>query len=169
MITIKVDNRDVLAAMRQLSEKTSNLANVLADIGEHLTETSKRRFDISTAPDGSKWAPNTQTTILNYIGEFKGSYTKTGSISKSGSNRIASKKPLVGETKSLMSTINYRVNGSDSVEIGSPMIYAAIQQFGGRKSEFAHLWGDIPARPFLGISDDDRRDILDILAEYLTL
>ena len=169
MINIKVDNRDVLVAMRQLSDKTSNLANVLEDIGEHLTETTKRRFDTSTAPDGSKWSDNTHTTILNYIGEFKDSYTKKGNLSKAGSGRIASKKPLVGKTKDLMILINPKVHGNNSVEIGSPTPYAAIQQFGGRKSEFAHLWGDIPARPFLGISDDDRRDILDMLAEYLTL
>lgn len=32
------------------------------------------------------------------------------------------------------------------------MKYAAIQQFGGTKAQFPHLWGDIPARPFLPIT-----------------
>jgi phage gpG-like protein len=42
-----------------------------------------------------------------------------------------------------------------------------MQQFGGSKSEFPHLWGDIPERPFLGISDDDRSNILDIVQSHL--
>ncbi len=168
MISIEVDDRSVLAALRQLSSKSSNLANVLADIGEHLTETTKRRFDTSTAPDGTKWAPNTQTTILQHLGAYKGSYTKAGKISSKGISRVTSKKPLIGETRSLSSTINYLVNGNQSVEIGSPMIYSAMHQFGGHKTDYPNLWGNIPARPFLGLSDDDRRNILDILAEYLT-
>jgi len=28
-------------------------------------------------------------------------------------------------------------------------------------------WGDIPARPFLGLSDEDRSGILDIVSEAL--
>jgi phage gpG-like protein len=29
------------------------------------------------------------------------------------------------------------------------------------------LWGDIPARPFLGVSDDDKDEILNIIAAHL--
>lgn len=167
MITISVDDRNVLAALNDMIGKVSDISPALQDIGEHLAETTKRRFDTSTAPDGSKWEPNTQTTILNYLGGTKGNYTKAGKLSKKGSERVMGKKPLIGESRSLMSTINYLVSGN-SVEIGSPMIYSAMQQFGGSKTEFPNLWADIPARPFLGLSDDDRTNILDILAEYLT-
>ena len=47
------------------------------------------------------------------------------------------------------------------------MEYAAMQQFGGIKSEFPHLWGDIPARPFLGVSESDAEEILAIVHDYL--
>jgi phage gpG-like protein len=40
----------------------------------------------------------------------------------------------------------------NSLLVGSTMKYAAMQQFGGKKSQFPHLWGDIPARPFLPIT-----------------
>ncbi len=167
MISIQIDDRAVLVALNNLVGKVSDISPALQDIGEHLTETTKRRFDTSTAPDGSTWAPNTQTTILNYLGGTKGNFKKDGQLSKKGLARQGSKKPLIGESRSLMSTINYLVSGN-SVEIGSPMIYSAMQQFGGSKSEFPNLWADIPARPFLGLSNDDRTNILDILAEYLT-
>ena len=65
-----------------------------------------------------------------------------------------------------MGAINHKA-GRDFVEIGSPKEYAAMQQFGGQKSKFPHLWGDIPARPFLGISDRDQKSVLDIISGYL--
>lgn len=140
---------------------------VMADIGEYATEATKRRFDTSTGPDGERWAPNTEATILNYLSSFKSSHNKDGSRSAKGTARAAGKKPLIGDSRSLMSTIYYQLDGDASVEIGSPMEYSAMQQFGGSKSQFPHLWGDIPARPFLGLSGDDERAILDIVQGYL--
>jgi len=51
--------------------------------------------------------------------------------------------------------IDWQLNGKDAVEIGTNLPYGAMQQFGGTKAEFPHLWGDIPERPFLGLSKDD--------------
>jgi phage gpG-like protein len=42
-----------------------------------------------------------------------------------------------------------------------------MQQFGGTKNEFPFLWGDIPARPFLGISNDDEKAILSIIEDHI--
>lgn len=50
--------------------------------------------------------------------------------------------------------------------MGSARPYAAMMHFGGTKPEFPHLWGDIPARPFLGLSDQDRRDVVEITGEW---
>lgn len=170
MITIEIDDRAVLDALTRLQSRMSDLSPLMHNIGEHLTETTKRRFDTATAPDGTRWEPNTQTTILNYLGRFSTSYSKkTGKISSKGATRAINKKPLTGRTgggASLMATIKYNA-GRDFVEIGSPKEYAAMQQFGGKKSKFPNLWGDIPARPFLGISDQDQKSILDIISGYL--
>ena len=47
----------------------------------------------------------------------------------------------------------------DSLRIGTPLVYGATHQFGR---------GAIPARPFLGLSEDDRQALLDALNDYLT-
>ena len=47
----------------------------------------------------------------------------------------------------------------DSLRIGTPLVYGATHQFGR---------GAIPARPFLGLSTDDRQALLDALNDYLT-
>lgn len=168
MISVRVNDREVLDALGELYKRSKNMQPALREIGEDIVESTERRFATATDPDGKPWAPNsTATTIPFYLGAFSGSHKKDGTLSKRGAARLASKKPLTGETKALQSTINYQLDGSTGVRIGSPMVYAAMQQFGGTKAEFPHLWADIPARPFLGISEADKANILDIVGSYL--
>jgi phage virion morphogenesis protein len=172
MITIKIDDRSVLHALGRLQTRTGDLTDVMHDIGEYLTETTKRRFDTITAPDGRRWAHNSQTTILRYLGSFSTSFSKQkGKITKAGVERAVNKKPLTGRSgmqASLGATIGFMA-GKNFVEIGSQKEYAAVQQIGAKKHAFGKSpWGDIPARPFLGISDQDRTDILDTISDYLS-
>lgn len=131
-----------------------------------MVEITKRRFESATGPDGKAWAANSPVTIERYLGMFKSSFKKDGSLSKKGTARTAGKKPLTGETGVLKTTINYQVD-AQGVSWGSPMVYAAMQQFGGTKAKFPHLWGDIPARPYLGVSASDQTLIMDILSDYM--
>lgn len=167
MLNYSLDDRNALEALRQIASRLGSPAPVLSAIGETLTESTKHRFDTSTGPDGERWAPNTETTILQYLGAYKGSYTKSGRMSAKGSERVLAKKPLIGETRSLSSTITWQLDGK-SVLIGSPMVQAAVQQFGAKAHEFGPApWGDIPARPYLGVSISDERDIFNLLGDFL--
>lgn len=38
--------------------------------------------------------------------------------------------------------------------VGSNKPYAAMMHFGGSKASFPHLWGDIPARPYLPMDEN---------------
>ncbi len=145
MINIQYDDSTVLNALSNLEKAVSNLSPVMRSIGEELTESTKQRFSDTQAPDGTDWALNTPATLEYKLGDT----------------------PLTGETGVLAETINYQLPNNNAVEIGSPLEYAAMQQFGGTKSEFPHLWGDIPERPFLGVSSDDKTEILDIITEQL--
>lgn len=167
MITITVDNRQVLDALQLLQRKAGHLSPALEEIGEDLVESTKRRFAASEGPDGNPWEPNSPVTIARMLGASKGNYNKSGALSKKGSARAGSKKPLIGESGRLSNEIHRQITGN-VLEIGSSLEYAAMQQFGGTRAEFPHLWGDIPARPFLGLSEHDLANILDILARYLT-
>lgn len=145
MIDVKIDDAKIKKALQDLQQATGDLSPAFRDIGEQLVEATKQRFSSGTAPDGQKWADNSQVTI----------------------ERKGRNKPLV-DSGALMAEINYQIIGNNTLEIGSPMEYAAMQQFGGTKNEFSHLWGDIPARPFLGISSDDEAEILNIIEKHLT-
>lgn len=165
-IRVEVDDRRVLDVLGELLRRVGNPRPALKEIGEDLAESTTRRFETSTAPDGSRWEENSDVTLMEYLGSRKGSFRKDGGLTSKGAARLGAKKPLIGETKSLSSQIHYKVL-ADGVEVGSQMEYAAMQHFGGKKSAFPHLWGDIPARPFVGISDDDAASILDTLGDYL--
>lgn len=174
MIKIEVHDAEVQAAFARLIGNATNLAPAMRAIGERLAETTKRRFASSTAPDGRRWAPNTDATLRALLHRTKGAFTKkTGALSAKGGRVLGAKKPLIGESKALSTTIAYQV-GTNSVTIGSPMEYAAVQQFGvlkgalGRTRRGAPIpWGNIPARPFLGVSESDKTDILEILRAHL--
>jgi len=173
MIRIEIKDDVVQAALNALIDAGSDLEPALRDIGEYLTKSTKERFIEGKAPDGTAWAPNTDLTLSRKKGD----------------------KPLIGESKRLSNELAYDLLG-DGLEFGSSLEYAAVQQFGAKMGEFGRYsqvarynkydekdfrryagtkkgfplpWGDIPARPYLGISDDDRINIVAILMEHLTI
>jgi phage gpG-like protein len=175
MIKIEIDDREVLAALSALARRAADLRPALADIGEYLVSSTRSRFGQGRAPDGTPWAPNSPVTIQRYLSRFGGTRSRRrgGGLTKKGAVMAAGKKPLIGETRRLSSEIAYRVIPG-GVEVGSSLEYAAVQQLGARRGQFGRTrrgapipWGDIPPRPFLGVSEADRSAILAILAGYL--
>lgn len=178
IINIKYDDSKITADLRKLQEATGNLTPAFREIKEVLIESTKNRFKTSTAPDGSQWEPNSQTTYEmllerrsgdyedgKRIGTKKGYIRKDGRVSARSATMLAGKKPLI-DGGYLMEQIEGRIEGQ-TLEIYSNREYAAMQQFGGTKAEFPHLWGDIPARPFLGISAADEAEILRIINQHI--
>ncbi len=151
MVEVILKEDQITGALDRVAAALTDLSPVMQDFGEYLITSTKARFPTGKAPDGSTWAAKALSTLL-----------------KSSDTR-----PLFGPTGVLSSQI-IAVSGPDSVEVGSNLIYAAVMQFGAAKGAFgttgngsAIPWGNIPARPFLGISDADEVALLEILQEYL--
>lgn len=159
-------------ALDNLLRAANDLTPVNKDMGEYLVPATQRRFDSGTAPDGSKWAPNTPLTL----------------------SRKRSTKPGIGETRSLSTQIHYQAS-ADSLIIGSLMEYAGTFHFGAlmgafgryyqlsRRTRYAENdyrraagskkghpipWANIPARPFLGLSGEDKAELSAILIDYFS-
>jgi len=160
------DLRAILSALERLNRLGQNLLPVHRDMGEAMVNVTLRRFQTSTGPDGSRWAPNSQVTLLAHLSKFGGSYSKTGRLSKKGAERAMNKKPLIGESRALSTQIHYQASNT-TLAWGSSMEYAAMMHFGGLKSEYPHLWGDIPARPIVGVSSADAHTLLDIVEHHI--
>jgi phage virion morphogenesis protein len=148
MITIALDDDAVNAALLRASAAVGDISPLLADIGAYLVQSMQDRLKAGQTPDGKPFAPRAPATVARYDrqGERYG-----GVLWKSGS---------------LHNQIFASVSGQE-LTIASPMAYAAMMHFGGSKERWPHLWGDIPARPFLGISEEDRSAILDEVAEWI--
>lgn len=167
MINIEIDDELLRLTFTALAASAKDPRPVLNQVGELLIDSTKQRFGTSTGPDGTPWAKNSEATLMRYLGKYSGAFSKRdGKLTKSGAGRAGGKKPLIGETGDLSRQIYKRIDGN-SLIVGSTAPYGAMQQFGGSKSKFPNLWGDIPARPFLGLSDQDRVMILDEIADYL--
>jgi phage gpG-like protein len=173
-ISIAVDDA---ALQRQLADLLGRLARpapALREIGAVVRDSARQRFRTETGPDGTRWPANSDTTLMRYLGGRAGSFRKTATatggqgLTAKGAKRLGGKKILT-DRGDLADTLAYQLgDGGRSVAIGSNRVYAAMQQFGGTRADHPHLWGDIPARPFLGISKQDEAAILDILRDHLS-
>jgi phage virion morphogenesis protein len=157
MITIELKDAEVSAILNRLGAAMADLTPVMQEIGEQLVYETGQRFDQGVTPDGGAWAPKSETTI--------DAYARRG-------DRVDF-RPLFGPSGRLHSTIDYRA-GADFVEVGSGAIYAAVMQFGAAKGAFGAdasgrpiPWGAIPARPFIGLSETDRANIIATVNEWL--
>ena len=67
------------------------------------------------------------------------------------------------ESEGMLIDSVHRMAAGDTVEVGSGLVYAAIHQFGGAEAGRP----GIPARPWLGIGDDDAEEIGEVLGDWL--
>ncbi|WP_428242968.1 phage virion morphogenesis protein [Gynuella sp.] len=168
-IKVSIHDQEVTSALQALTDAIGNVKPALKAMGDVLIDSTKQRFQTTTAPDGTPWEANKASTLINYANRFKSSsYSKkTGKITKAGIDRITGKKPGTGETRKLQEQIFSNVT-KDGLEVGSPMIYSSTFHNGAKKGQYGNgvPWGDIPSREFLGLSDEDQGDILDIIRQH---
>lgn len=168
--TVIVDADQAVSYYDGLLSRAANPRPAYIAIGEYLIRSADQNFARQQSPDGQRWAPNTRLTIERYLaGALKNGsklLNKKGQLNSKGSQFVSSKKILQGHTGMLRHRLFYRLV-ADGVEYGSPEVYAAMMQFGGKKSAYPHLLGDIPARPYLGMSGNDQKTVVDIMTAYL--
>ena len=157
MYTLDFNDDEAARALNRLAEGLSDLSEMMQEVAEFLVTSTKDRFAEGKAPDGTPWAPKSQTTLDAYAA--RGDRTDP--------------RPLFGPSGLLSQTI-FAETTPDSVRWGSPMIYSAVMQFGAEQGAFGNMangspipWGTIPARPFIGLSEADREGLIAIAEEYL--
>jgi len=157
MIRIVFNGGPIHQALRDARERLADMTPVHRDIGEYLIESTRKRFRSGVTPDGTAWAPKRPATIERYRRAGDGTLTK----------------PLIGPSRRLSTEIAMFANQAE-VEVGSNLEYSGVMQGGAAKGAFGNdsrgrpiPWGNIPARVWLGLSDEDERNILDIVDEHL--
>lgn len=111
-------------------------STLMPRLGEYLLASTQERFETETAPDGSAWDALAPRTRAR----------KKYNPSK-----------VLTEREFLRKNIHYQVLDKSTVQVRSNLVYAATHQYGR---------AGIPARPFLGLSATDRREIAEIIADW---
>lgn len=165
MITIQINDEQVQAALNRVAASLSDMTPLMATLGERLRKSTQDRMQRGEQPDGAAFAPRSETTLKRY--EKAGESFGPVPLFKSGEMR---------------QQLSYRP-GPDYLELSSNAIQSAVMQFGAKQGAFGAFigkdkrgrdhfhsipWGDIPARPFLGLSEQDKTDILAEIAEWVS-
>ncbi len=153
--TLRLDLVGLDDAGRRLSELAAagqDLTPVFRNIGEYLVRTTKDRFRNQEDPTGKPWASLSE--------DYK-------------ARKKRNRDKILTLDAFLRGSITYHAAPAH-LDVGSPMIYAGTHQFGAPKGSFGTTskgrpipWGDIPARPFLGLSDADVDQIGRLVTDYL--
>ncbi len=138
-----VDFIDITALNKRISALADIDTNtLLAGIGAEVTDQTYQRIRRGkTAPDGSAWP------------EWSDDYAKT---------RGSQHSLLVGKegSNSLYASIVWELQSDGEVWVGSDKKYAAAQNEGYPEN-------NLPARQFLGLSDDDISDVQAMLDDFI--
>jgi phage virion morphogenesis protein len=160
MLTIKYEGKAVQSALARMLAAIEQSRPLLMMIGQDLAESTMQRFETGRPPGGTPpWAEKSAVTIA---------------VHPRGGT-----KPLIGENRILSTTIASKVQGN-TIRVGSNAKQAAVLQFGApagslgrgidkRGRRFQTPWGDIPPRPYLGVSPADESHIMELIQEYLRM
>ena len=133
------------ARIKDLSDP--DLRDLLHNIGAEVEAQTKRRIAVDKkAPDGSEWDEWSEGYVATKHGP-KGSPHDA----HPGQRRKAGKHTMLELTGHLRDSIQFQVDGSDAVIIGSNLKYA------NRMNE---------QRKFLGLSDENKEDIEDLVKNF---
>lgn len=137
--TIQIDDQPIQLLFKKLIAAGGDLEEPLEEIREDMLAAHEHRWDLEVDPDGNEWE------ILSPLYEARKKKKRPG------------RGILVYDE--LMKLLNSTVRG-DEMLIGSNKVYAATHQYGSKD-------GLIPARPFLGFSEEDVHEAQLILGDHL--
>ncbi len=140
----------IQAALDKLAARLTAMRGPLEEIGAALEASTALRFEDQSGPDGIAWAP------LSSVSRARG---REGGV-------------ILSDTGRLGDSMTRRADDRQ-VEVGTNVIYAGTHQFGAARGAFGATagggpipWGDIPARPFIGISAAAEAEIVAILDDW---
>lgn len=153
-IDITMNYQVVQKTLDELVSRVQDPGPAMSEIADVLADATERAFRDEADPEtGALWDPLSAVTLALRPKRVGG---------------------MLLQDSGLLAASITTDSGKDFAAIGTNRVYAPTHQFGARQGEFGTTsrggpipWGDIPARPFLGIGPPDEEDILDIASRYL--
>jgi len=171
VLTYEIDDAALLAALGRMETAGGDLSPTMKAIATHLETSTRMRFETESGPIGAKWAASQRATD-----EGGKTLTKSGDLRSSIKSAFTATTAEAGPEQSF-----------------GAAIYAAIHQFGfdkrrpvrAHKRQVTQAFGKqlseaitvdvpaftrhvkMPARPYVGWSEDDQRAAAEILTDHL--
>lgn len=140
-IQVKIEDQGLKNLLAGLQERSSNLTPVMKTIGEIVHSSVIRNFEQERSPEGVKWKPSLRALLTGGKTLTLSAILKNTITAKAFPNRVV-------------------------VATGPPSkAYAAAQQFGAKVGRGHKV--NLPARPFLGVRDEDWPEIKQAVLDYL--
>ena len=184
-VSFIINEAGVLDALKRLEAGSSDQAAAYHAIGAHFVFSTQRNFESETAPDGTKWRPLSPRYAASRIGRGQSrglrgtdhilrltnrlydsiSYRVLPDGVEWGTNRVYGRIHQLGGTINLgareatISLKSIRRKGNRFVRFGTKGSQSRTVRMQARTVT-------IPARPYLGISDADRAELANILADH---
>jgi phage virion morphogenesis protein len=160
-VEIEFDDKAVIDVLTRAEARLApdGMETMLSYIGEYLLRSTRERAEREVSPSGAAWDP------------LEPSYAKWKQKKRPGAKILHFDFHMLGDQ------LSHQVEG-DTLYVGTNARYGAIHQFGGTIKHAAygrvrdkaiipeHETG-MPARPWLGVSDDDADEIKQITLDYL--
>lgn len=143
-IEIKFEYRIVQEKLLDIAKRVENLRPLMKNIAGIFSYATEENFKEEGRPD--KW--------LDLVESTKKQRTK--------------KRKWPGQILQVEGKLAASINtfyDNDSAVIGSNLEYAAIHQLGGQASRNKSV--EIPARPYLKITDEDQQEIINLTVKYI--
>jgi len=176
-VRMTIDVRDAQAKLEGFERRARRLRPAMQVVAQIIRSSVLENFRVGGRP---RWKPLSPVTLARRRGKKKHTIlVDTGRLRAS----------IAGGAESVHEV------GDTYARVGTNVIYAAVHQFGAKKGAFGtkkvrvrehyrrigrkrvlvreHLrtvkipWGDIPARPFLVVQEEDLRDITEVIREHL--
>ena len=125
-------------ALGKAAHKLGDTQALMESVGEALRSGTIERFEAEEDPQGKKWKPSARA--------------------------MAGGGKTLDKESHLKDSIDYAAT-SDKVMVGSNLPYARIHQLGGKTGKGHKV--DMPARPYLGVSEEDMDEVRETVADFL--
>lgn len=174
-LAITLDGDAALKALASIGDRARNTRGMFELIGAALVTSTQHRFETGTAPDGSPWPPSLRAraqggkTLLE-TGRLMRSVTYQASDSgvEVGSNVVyAAIHQLGGEIKQGARKASVTFKRSKRTGELLPGFRKASKDTETREVSIGARTINMPARPFLGLDEDDNRAIVTIVDDWI--
>ena len=143
-IEIKFEHRIVQEKLLDIAKRVENLRPLMKNIAGIFSYSTEENF------------------------KEEGRHDKWLDLAESTKKQRTKKRKWPGQILQVEGKLAASINtyyDNDSAIIGSNLEYAAIHQLGGQAGRNKSV--EIPARPYLGITDEEQQEIIDLIVKYI--